>query len=164
MWGEAISKQLTLPSALHVFETFLAGLNWHFDHLDVFIARDFINILATILSYYQKIQLSFSFTQTQLELNCPFISMLSVGILTMSKAILPASNLIEQTSMRPLSSLLSPSNKTLRIILEILEKNVYPRAEEMIIGWLRVLAVPAGNLSFVPSIHSSDLQIQFRET
>lgn len=79
--------------------------------------------------------------------------MLSVGILSMSKAISPASNLIEQTSMKPLSSLLLPSNKTPRIILKILEENVYLRAEEMITQLLRVLAVPAGSLSFVPSIH-----------
>lgn len=76
------------------------------------------------------------------------ISAPAIVIPTMSKVILPASNHIERTSMRPLSPLLSPiSNQILRIISEILEKNVYLKAGEMMTQWLRVLAVPAGNLS-----------------
>lgn len=50
------------PSALHVFEVFLAYLIGYFDHLDVFIARDlFINTLVTILSSHRKSSYHFLF-------------------------------------------------------------------------------------------------------
>lgn len=115
-----------LPSAFLVFETLLAYLNWYFDHLDVFIARDFCQhtchnsvILpenpAIIFFYLNTIRIKLSLHADDFR---TFII-----ILIMSKVTLPVSNHVEQTSRRPLSSLLSPtSNKILRIISEILER------------------------------------------